>query len=60
VSTMQDVRNARKHYEDHIASHKCKTGDGCTERLRLWRDYCGGPRSVAGPVERARDASRPT
>ena len=39
MSTIYDIKAAKGVYEDHVSAHKCLTGDGCPERVRLWLAY---------------------
>lgn len=48
MTTRYDIIDAKAAYTKHLADHRCVTGDGCKERLRLLKAYNGGPRSVAG------------
>ena len=42
VSTIYDIKDAKRNYEDHNSLHKCRAGL-CEERGRLWRIYMDVP-----------------
>ena len=61
MSTIFDIKAARYRLTMHVSFHGCETGDGCPERLKLWKEYVGSPWCAAarwgidpGDAERAR------
>lgn len=46
MTTRFDIQDAKQAYEDHLATHHCKLGDGCHERIRLWKIWVGSSDSV--------------
>ncbi len=58
MTTRFDIQDAEQTYINHIAEHNarrnldgssqsCRIGDGCKERIRLWKAWAGGPGSAA-------------
>lgn len=39
MSTRFDIVSAKRRVTDHVASHQCIIGDGCPERLSLFRQW---------------------
>ncbi len=39
MSTRFDINDSKGVLDQHVNVHHCKTGDGCPDRLRLYREY---------------------